>query len=205
MIVALLVIMRVRRSTPSGARLCFAAVLALLGPSACSAASAPSPEQGASADAGREAATSASTGQTPDAGRDGATPPGSGACIDIELNPIELTCESDTDCFLVVTGQVCPGYTPSADGTMGSLCYTAAANIEGVKRTSAAIGGVPPAQGATGPAFCDATVGSPRCVAGECTICGPIPGSAPHECPADAGADAADDSLAEGGADAQNG
>ena len=55
-------------------------------------------------------------------------------------------------------------------------------------RVAAAIASVPPTDEA-GPDydFCDAVVGTPRCIARQCTICGPIPGNANHTCPQDGG------------------
>jgi hypothetical protein len=139
---------------------------------------------------GQKTATGAVTndGGTDSATPSTGTPSPAGVCIDIALAPSELTCDTDSDCALVVTGQVCPGYVPTYDGTIGTLCYGGAANGQGVARVAAAIASVPPTDEA-GPDydFCDAVVGTPRCIARQCTICGPIPGNANHTCPQDGG------------------
>jgi hypothetical protein len=51
---------------------------------------------------------------------------GAGTCVDVEPAPSELTCATDQDCALIVTGQVCSGYE------LGALCETGAANSSGV-------------------------------------------------------------------------
>jgi hypothetical protein len=145
---------------------------------------APAPDPGTStADGGASAIdgkASASDGGAPSSST-------SNTCIDLVLAPSELACETDQDCALVATGQVCSGYV-AAD-----LCTTGAANSQGVARITAALASVP----STAPAgpwdFCDAVVGTPTCIAGQCTICGPVPGNAPHVCPDDAGSDSGSD------------
>ena len=101
-----------------------------------------------------------------------------GTCVDVEPSAAELTCATDQDCALVVTGPVCPGYE------LGALCETGVANSSGVARIAAQIAAIPHGNDA-GFDFCDVAVGTPRCLQGMCTDCGL--GNAPPGC-LDAGA-----------------
>ena len=102
----------------------------------------------------------------------------------------------DPDCALVVTGPVCPGYVP------GTLCLSGGvANSSGQARIAAQIASVPSADARE--VSCDNAVGTPRCLAGQCTVCGPF-AEGPPACfdagsTGDASLDAATDAPEAGG------
>jgi hypothetical protein len=101
---------------------------------------------------------------------------GSG-CVDIEPSADELACAMDRDCTLVVIGTVCPGYVPTVGSKLGTLCENGAANGSGAARIAAQLAAVPPQAEDAGFDFCDAIPGTPRCLQGQCTICGPYIGA----------------------------
>jgi hypothetical protein len=69
----------------------------------------------------------------------------------------------------VITGVVCPGYVP------GSICVHDAANNAGAGRIAAVLADIPRDDDAGSPPdFCEAIPGTPRCLAGQCTVCGPF-------------------------------
>jgi hypothetical protein len=92
-------------------------------------------------------------------------------CVNLALEPGDLACKADSDCTETDTGLVCPS---------GCRCGGTAANLAAAARISAA---EPPATGAVCP--CPA-FGTPRCVGGQCTLCGFGPGQ-PAGCAPDAG------------------
>jgi hypothetical protein len=122
-------------------------------------------------------------GEPDSAASDSATSPpvvgDADGCVDIELSSAETTCERDQDCVLVVTGSVCPRYVPTVGSNVGTLCENGAANSSGAARIGAQIAAIPHGNDA-GIDFCDAIPGTPRCLQGQCTVCGP--GNGPPGC-----------------------
>jgi hypothetical protein len=103
------------------------------------------------------------SGVTVDAG-----PPDAGFCVDVDLSTYDTSCKADGDCINVTAGLICDG---------DCLCGgSAAINVDGQARYEATIA---PVQQAA----CECPVsGAPRCIARQCTLCGP--GTNPfHECP----------------------
>jgi hypothetical protein len=88
------------------------------------------------------------------------------------MAPSGLACATDDDCAPVVTGSVCPGYVPTVGSKIGTLCPNAAANRAGVAANAAQLAAIPHGDDA-GFDFCDALSGTPRCIAGQCLMCGP--------------------------------
>jgi hypothetical protein len=128
--------------------------------------------------------------------------PDANGCEDIEVSPAELVCSTDQDCVLVVTGPVCPGYVPSIGYKAGTLCLSGIANSSGQARIAGQIASIPHGNDA-GEEFCDNAVGTPRCLGGQCTVCGPF-AEGPPACfvdgsTSDASMDAAIDAAEAGG------
>jgi hypothetical protein len=79
-----------------------------------------------------------------------------GTCIDIEVAPSDLSCASDQDCTLTLTGEVCDGQCSCGDTPVST---TAAARDESETaslRLADCACGFP---------------GVPRCLGGQCTLC----------------------------------
>jgi hypothetical protein len=106
-------------------------------------------------------------------------------CVDFEPTASELTCTTDDDCALVRTGAACPGNPEEV------LC-DGVANSSGAARIDSELAAFPWGHDAGGTHnFCDGLAGTPRCVARQCTQCGPGK-IGPAGC-FDAGADAHSD------------
>jgi hypothetical protein len=151
--------------------------VALVALAACSDSSDGNQTTNPAGDGGRDSA--ASTVAAGDSGPDSATSDSAasdsstplvigdaeaGTCVDLEPSPAELTCATDQDCALVVTGPVCSGYE------LGALCENGVANSSGVARITAQIAAIPHGNDA-GHDVCDISVGTPRCLQGMCIDC----------------------------------
>ncbi len=105
------------------------------------------------------------------------TEPDGAVCVDINLATYDTSCNSDSDCSLIVGGQIC---------SRSCLCPGAPVSASEVSRYQSAISVLPPAV-----QTCDcALLGVPRCVNKTCTICGP--GSTDPSCNPDGGSGGAD-------------
>lgn len=89
-----------------------------------------------------------------------------GPCVGLHATPADLTCTTNQDCKLVVTGTICPGYIPSG------VCAASAANGAGAARLEADLAAIPKGESpGDPPEICDAAAGTPSCVQGQCTVC----------------------------------
>jgi hypothetical protein len=79
------------------------------------------------------------------------------ACVDIEVAPADVSCNSDSDCELGLTGHVCEGQCDCGDTPLNA----AAAERNQSKTASLIFEGCPCAD-----------PGEPRCLGGQCTLCG---------------------------------
>src|SRR5579871_2904862 len=115
-----------------------------------------------------------------------------GVCVDIEPATYDQSCEVDSDCIAIASGQLCND---------GCICPSVAVNKSGEARYSAAISSLPPPSCAgPGPCGfgCDCyAIGSPSCVANKCTLCGP--GSPDPACATDGGSGEGSTSIVEAG------
>jgi hypothetical protein len=98
------------------------------------------------------------------------------ACVDIEVTPSDVSCATDSDCTLSLSGRVCAGRCSCGDTPMNA---TASARFES-QIASLALEACP----------C-AFPGEARCLGGQCTLCGLGP-NAPAGCN-DAGTTATSD------------
>ncbi len=86
-----------------------------------------------------------------------ATASGSGSCVDVTVPPSALTCESDSDCTIVATGQLC-----------STSCFCPLSPVNNA--SAAGIRAQYPVQ--TGGIACGCLIdGAPRCLSGVCTLC----------------------------------
>jgi hypothetical protein len=98
-------------------------------------------------------------------------------CVDIEVASSDLSCSSDQDCSLIRTGEVCNGQCDCGDTPVN-----AAASARYRSETASLV---------TEDCPCD-DPGEPRCLGGQCTLCGFGP-NAPLGCN-DAGVTTTEDS-----------
>jgi hypothetical protein len=106
--------------------------------------------------------TAQDTGQGAGAGDSGTTTgvkvaTGGNGCVDIEVSAAATSCSADADCTLVRTGQTCSGSCDCGDTPVNGA---AAASIEAAT-ADLSLEGCP----------C-AFPGEPRCLGGQCTLCG---------------------------------
>jgi len=80
-----------------------------------------------------------------------------GSCVDFELGPSDLECASDGDCNTVRTGTICSGECS---------CGSTPVNMSGSDRFGSATSGL------TLDACPCAFPGEPRCIGGQCAVCG---------------------------------
>jgi hypothetical protein len=153
-------------------------------PAACSDAGIESAEDGGVVDGGSkdggvedggigvvEAGERDSSVKTADSGGDTGTTDAGPKCVDFEPTLSDLTCGSDQDCALVRTGEVC-----KSQCSCGDTPVNAGAAARFASDTA-------PLDLASCPC---AFEGEPRCIAGQCTLCG-FGGNQPAGC-ADAAA-----------------
>ncbi len=145
-----------------------------IAPVACSSSS-----DGGGSSGGSSSGGSTSRGGSSGPGSSSSTTAGSdaGGCVVVNLTASELSCTGDSDCTAVPTS-FCPGYVPTVGSRLGTLCPNAAANPTGVATITSAMATVPHGEDA-GEDFCDALVGTPRCVQSQCVLCAPGGGSCP--------------------------
>jgi hypothetical protein len=125
----------------------------------------------------RPAVSTAICAAKPDASMSGDTgaPPDGGACVTIDPLSYDQTCSQDSSCIRVTPGTFCQ------DAPWCS-CGFATINVEGQSRYEAAL--QDRSRLTPGPGGCHSCpyLGTPRCVAGRCTLCGGA-GSANDGCP----------------------
>lgn len=125
-----------------------------------------------------DSGASSGGGSAIDAGR---TKPDSGTsseidaavCVDIETSDYDTSCNQDTDCIVINTGEICSGYN--------CLCGGSTVNADGQAQYDNAISSVDPGPG---PMCGCPYFGRPRCIQNVCTFC-PANGvgSTPAGCP----------------------
>ena len=121
--------------------------------------------------------------QTADSGAEAGTTDSGAACVDFEATAADLVCEQDQDCTVVRTGQVCQGGCACGDTPVNAgaaarfVSDTATLNLESC------------------PCAFD---GEPRCLAGQCTLCGLDITNQPAGC-SDSGTPLAKEGGADGG------
>jgi hypothetical protein len=86
-----------------------------------------------------------------------------GICVDIDLSTYDQTCTADSDCIIILSGEIC-----SNDAC---LCAGGSSiNKSGQARYDAAL---PPVTPVRMPCSCPAS-GAPTCIAGTCHVCGGV-------------------------------
>jgi hypothetical protein len=97
------------------------------------------------------------SGITTGSGVESGTTDGSAECVDLEVAPSDLSCVSDQDCALSLTGNVCEGQCACGDTSVNAA---AAARYQSETAALTFEACPCPAQG------------EPRCLGGQCTLCG---------------------------------
>jgi len=123
---------------------------------------------------GRSAAPGSDSGGSSETG----APDGGSVCVDIEVTPSDVSCASDSDCTLSLSGRVCDGRCSCGDTPVNAAAAT---------RFESDIASL------TLEACPCAFPGVARCLAGQCTLCGLGP-NAPAGC-SDAGTTTSDGAV----------
>jgi hypothetical protein len=112
----------------------------------------------------------------PDAGPGIDATPDGGACIDLDPRSFDQTCSGDSDCVEVTGGTFCAGAS-------WCTCGGESINVDDKSRYDTAFKNIQSTL-TPGPGGCFCPyLGSPRCAAGHCTLCGG-PGGSPNDgCP----------------------
>jgi len=106
---------------------------------------------------------------------DASTQADGGTCIDLEPSAFGTSCDVDTDCLAVYSGNLCSGYN--------CICPNSSISAQGQPAYAAAMSKV--AKG-SGPMCSCPPFGMPHCIASECVFCpNPAlnPPSLPPGCP----------------------
>ena len=101
--------------------------------------------------------------ETPDAS--------TGQCVDVDLSTYDQSCNADSDCISITSGQICQGSCECGGSTI---------NASGEARYEQQVSSI-----TTSECPCPEE-GSPRCIDGACTICGFGPNQPPGCDPPDA-------------------
>jgi hypothetical protein len=91
---------------------------------------------------------------------DGGVSPDAGVCVDLEPSMFDTSCKSDSDCVDVTLGEICDS---------DCMCGGSAINAADQAKYNQLVAAVPPGE-ACGCPF----LGTPRCVANQCIVCGGI-------------------------------